>query len=102
MKKQVFWCANCNVPVIGHKCGSCSEILKQELRNPLKPVFKKEYQMYLDTIEQSERNRFPRILYRSRNFLISDTTAPKAYAQLRILTGDESYDEQKLYSIYYG
>jgi len=95
MNKDIYWCDFCEVPVIGNKCGNCGETLTIELRNPLKPVFKKEYEMYVNHLSENEVN-FPRIIYRSRNYLLSDVSIPQAYCKLRIFPGDENIGEQKL------
>lgn len=96
MKKETYWCGTCKVPVTGQRCGNCKIKLEQKLRNPLKPVFKKEYSLYLEHIPIELRKTFPKILYRSRNYLIADTSAPDAFYSLRIFGGDETVGENKL------
>ena len=39
---MVFWCDNCNVPVVGGVCGNCGGAVKREVSRKLRPVFQDE------------------------------------------------------------
>jgi len=117
------WCTECNIPLIQRECGKyLTEKLergKKGLRTKshividfpsrVKPVGRKEYKMYKDLFvnkiniggkgeEETKKERearFPRILYRSRNFLYSEMSRGLAHFKLA-LVNDENTNDWKL------
>ena len=87
-KKYVYWCSNCDVPLIQDKCANCkSEV--EIVGTSLKPVFAEEYSMFKEIIlsdqklNLKERN-FPWVLFRRNNYLFSDTSKGKPYLKFKI------------------
>ncbi|KKK66524.1 hypothetical protein LCGC14_2963220, partial [marine sediment metagenome] len=94
-KKKHFWCIKCHIPLIKEICLNCGE-LGHDAPTDLKPVFKEEYNYYLNTFVKSENSNevfFPKILYRNRNKLISDVA--KGYIHYKIKVQQNSSDNNE-------
>ncbi|MCD6381799.1 MAG: phosphoadenosine phosphosulfate reductase family protein [Candidatus Aenigmarchaeota archaeon] len=63
----VYWCKECNVPLISRKCNNCNS-MGEYVAVDMKPVFSKEKEMYEDFFDL----HLPDNLFVSRNRLILD------------------------------
>ncbi len=120
---RVFkWCKTCKIPLIQSTCGNF--LREKEIKKPnqriikhdevdfisrIKPVGKKEYQMYKklfiqkkteedysEKIKSELQARFPKILYRSRNYLYSEVSNGQAHFKLTLAQNDSEDAEWKL------
>lgn len=67
MSGKIYWCTNCNGPLLSKKCYSCGDDGKY-CASDLKPVFKKEKEMYERFLDID----LPDNLFRNRNRIIMD------------------------------
>lgn len=119
-KRAFKWCTECNIPLIQKDCGKfLAEKLengKNGLRTKkhvvvdfpfrIKPVGKNEYKMYKDFFvnkiaiggkgedeaKKEREARFPKILYRSRNFLYSEMSKGRAHFKLAPAQDEKTKD----------
>ena len=70
MVNEVFWCQDCNVPLVSSRCNTCDS-QGEYVSYGLKPVFKEEHAIYADGIKKG-RDLVPRSLFRARHRLIHD------------------------------
>jgi len=88
-ENQLYWCKECYIPVLENFCKNCNQICIP-INKRLKFVFDKEYEryksIYLSSLNenQNDLNYFPSILYRRRNYLISDISNGKNHFRLSI------------------
>ena len=84
---RIFWCSECNVPLIQNTCNNCKNT-GIDIGSSLKPVFREEYLLFKEKILESNINLqeryFPWILYRRRNYLISDTSMGGTFLKYNI------------------
>jgi len=93
---SLFWCNTCKIPVFTNYCRVCNSHLKDKIPPRLKPVFKEEFKMYASMLEVSDALRLPKILYHTRNRLISDVSAPKAHYILKFQVPDHDLTNRSL------
>jgi len=91
---SIFWCSNCDVPLIQPVCGRCKQP-GFEISNTLKPVFRKEFEvLYKEIIVNFldiKESRIPPIMYRARNKIYSNISLSecrKAHFNIRIVDGE--------------
>ncbi len=120
---RVFkWCKKCKIPLIQPECGNY--LIEKEKAQPsqriekhsvvdfisrIKPVGNKEYQMYKELYikkksektwnEKTKRDlgaRFPKVLYRSRNYLYSEISEGTPHFKLVLKQNDKEDADWKL------
>jgi len=67
-KIGVYWCLNCNVPLLDKACGRCGATDVKYLSSSLKPIFPKEKQIFEEILGLD----LPNDLFRRNNRVIAD------------------------------
>ncbi|MCF2142861.1 MAG: phosphoadenosine phosphosulfate reductase family protein [Candidatus Heimdallarchaeota archaeon] len=91
---RIYWCANCDVPLLQETCQICHNI-GVYIGSSLKPVFKDEYQLYKQLLSESSislnERFFPWILFRRRNQLFSDTSKGQLFVKYNLTSKGKSF-----------
>lgn len=74
MVNEVYWCQNCNVPLVSSRCNNCDSDGRY-VSSGLKPVFKEEHEMYTEVSQNNGGEIIPNSLFRSKTRLIHDGRA---------------------------
>src|SRR5271157_3727650 len=92
MVRDIFWCDDCNIPLISNYCFACKQESTHNIGTNLKPVFIREqerYKKYAKECMISTRN-FPNILFRKKNQLISDISRGSVQYTLNVKQDNEN------------
>ncbi|MHA1381704.1 MAG: phosphoadenosine phosphosulfate reductase domain-containing protein, partial [Candidatus Helarchaeota archaeon] len=87
MEKKIYWCEKCSIPIITDFCYNCKTKSSYVIGKNLKPVFRKEFERYKKYASRSGNiriNRFPNILFKKSNRIISDASKGNTHFILTI------------------
>jgi phosphoadenosine phosphosulfate reductase len=77
-----YWCPDCNIPLLKSVCLRCGYDSDIVINDDLKPVFKKEYEVFSKHTQFPRR--FPKVLYKYNNNLISDISQGKIHYKIKV------------------
>ena len=96
--KTMYWCNVCSVPLLQNNCNNCGSIGVPIGAPNLKPVFIDEFKMFKDLLignPKFDNKYIPWIMYRKRNYLVSEISEGSNFASYNFTSLGKVYSVPK-------